>query len=64
MGAMIVAGGKGRRFEAMGIDTHGIRAMLLARAQLVTHKVKLTNCIDARHAKAALPLQITDDRAL
>ena len=48
-----LGGGKGRRFEAMGIDTH-VRAMLFARAQLVTQKVKLTNCIDARHEGRAV----------
>src|SRR5215472_15044234 len=33
------------RLPVKSMDTHAIRAMLVARAQLVTQKVKLTNCI-------------------
>jgi len=43
--AQIVRVGWYREIAVKSIDTHGIRAMLVARAQLVTQKVKLTNCI-------------------
>jgi transposase len=34
-----------REIAVKSMDTHAMRAMLVARAQLVTQKVKLTNCI-------------------
>src|SRR3954454_2901347 len=43
--AQIVRVGWYREVAVKSMDTHGIRAVLLARAQVVTQKVKLTNCI-------------------
>lgn len=43
--AQIVRVGWYREVAVKSMDTHAIRAMLVARAQLVTQKVKLTNCI-------------------
>ncbi|HJZ29872.1 MAG TPA: hypothetical protein VKF35_02150, partial [Hyphomicrobiaceae bacterium] len=43
--AQIVRVGWYREIGVKSMDTHAIRAMLVARAQLVTQKVKLTNCI-------------------
>jgi transposase len=43
--AQIVRVGWYREIAVKSMDTHAIRAMLVARAQLVTQKVKLTNCI-------------------
>jgi len=43
--AQIVRVGWYRQIGVKSMDTHAIRAMLVARAQLVTQKVKLTNCI-------------------
>lgn len=43
--AQIMRVGWYREIAVKSLDTHGIRAMLVARAQLVTQKVKLTNCI-------------------
>src|ERR1700756_2851822 len=41
----IVRVGWYREIGVKSMDTHAIRAMLVARAQLVTQKVKLMNCI-------------------
>ena len=43
--AQIVRVGWYREIGVKSMDTHAIRAMLVARAQLVTQKVKLMNCI-------------------
>ena len=43
--AQIVRVGWYREIAVKGMDTHATRAMLVARAQLVTQKVKLMNCI-------------------
>jgi transposase len=43
--AQIVRVGWYREIAVKSMDTHAIRAMLVARAQLVTQKVKLMNCI-------------------
>ena len=43
--AQIVRVGWYREIAVKSMDSHGLRAMLVARAQLVTQKVKLTNCI-------------------
>jgi hypothetical protein len=43
--AQIVRVGWYREIGVKSMDTHAIQAMLVARAQLVTQKVKLTNCI-------------------
>lgn len=43
--AQIVRVGWYREIGVKSMDTHAIRAMLVGRAQLVTQKVKLTNCI-------------------
>ncbi len=43
--AQIVRVGWYREVAVKSMDSHAIRAVLVARAQLVTQKVKLTNCI-------------------
>jgi transposase len=43
--AQIVRVGWYREIAVKSMATHAIRAMLVARAQLVTQRVKLTNCI-------------------
>jgi len=43
--AQIVRVGWYREIAVKSMDSHAIRAMLVARAQLVTQKVKLMNCI-------------------
>ena len=43
--AQIVRVGWYREIGVKSMDTHAIRAMLVARAQLVTQKIKLMNCI-------------------